>query len=171
MNEDDYMKFMRELRIANYARNTIKTYSAKIKKFLEYAYSTDLDPKERIITFLDMQKTPQTSRHCYNAINLFYKLIVKKECPYTLRTVTPRKRLPGILSREDIEKILSSVTNKKHRLIISMLYGSGLRVSEVINIKITDIDLSNLMLTIRNSKSNKDRLTPISKMIANVPQV
>lgn len=71
---------------------------------------------------------------------------------------TPNK-LPIILSRDEIQKILSEISNEKHKLMIVLAYSGGLRVSEIINLKIKDINLAELIIHIKGAKGNKDRIT------------
>jgi len=162
----DYLiDFMKELKIKSYSARTINLYSSAFKKFLFYSENTKYEPKQRIINFLNEIDSEEVRRISYNAIQLFYEIIIKKECPYKLEMVTSRKRVPEIMTKSEINKLLSSITNDKHRLIISMIYGSGLRVSEVVNIKVGEIDLEKLLLKIKNSKGKKDRITIISEKI------
>ncbi len=90
-------------------------------------------------------------------------MVLKKDCPYKLDKARSRKRLPDILVKSEIMEILAHITNDKHRSIICLLYGSGLRVSEVCNLKIKDLDFMNLSLKIRDSKGHKDRITLLSE--------
>ena len=156
--------FIRELKNRNYAPNTIRTYSTHIKHFLDFSFSTKLEPYERISVFLEKEKkSVEQKRLAWSAIKLFYTLVSKKDCPYNLSKIREQKRLPDVLSHGEIMELLGCISNSKHRLMISILYGCGLRVSEVCNIKIKDIDFINLKLKIRNSKGNKDRFTLISE--------
>jgi len=68
-------------------------------------------------------------------------------------------KLPAVLSKEEISLIFSSLKNPKHQLLLSLAYGAGLRVSEVINLKIRDLNLKELTIHIKNSKGQKDRIT------------
>ena len=156
-------KFIQEMTVSNYSHNTIKNYTVKLKKFLEYAFTTDFNPYDRILNFLENCKSEENRRLAYNAIKLFYKKVLLKECPYTLKVVNTRKRVKDILTKQEILKVINSVENMKHRFILSFLYGSGLRVSEVVNIKVKDLIFGELRLKVRNSKGNKDRFTVISE--------
>lgn len=156
--------YIREMKNRNYAQNTIKIYSNHLQHFLEFGRMSNSDPKTRISVFLNNKiKTNEQRRLAWSSIRLFYKLVLQKECPYSLDKVRSRKRLPDILSNEEVMNILGSIHNKKHKLLISTLYGSGLRVSEVCHIKIKDVNLKELSLRIYNSKGNKDRVTILSE--------
>ena len=69
------------------------------------------------------------------------------------------KKLPIVLSREEINKIIEVLPNKKHKLLISLAYGAGLRVSEVINLKVKDINPEELTIHLKDAKGKKDRIT------------
>jgi len=170
MSEDyltNYLEnFKKELKIRNYAINTQKLYLEKVKSFLNFAESQrQLDTTQRIKEFLSSKQSPETIRQNYNAINTFYNIVLKKECPYKLQRISTPHRVPDILNISEIKIILKSIVNDKHRLIISVMYGGGLRVSEVVKVKVSDVDLQNLQLKIRQSKGNKDRITLISDKI------
>ena len=160
--------FTRELKNRNYSKNTVRIYTGHLRHFLDFSRKTDFDPEKRIAVFLEKKKTSNEQRRlAWSSIKLFYSLVLEKECPYKLDHIRSRKRLPDILSREEVLEILNMIENKKHQLIISILYGSGLRVSEVCRIRIKDINFSNLSLKIRDSKGNKDRITLLSEKYAN----
>ena len=158
--------FIREMKNRNYSGNIVRIYSGHLKHFLEYCRKTDFEPEQRIAVFLEVEeRSPEQRRLAWSAIKLFYSLVLDKPCPYKLDRVRSRKRLPDILTREEVLKLLDNIENKKHRLIISLLYGSGLRVSEVCRIKIKDINFDNLSLKIRDSKGNKGRFTLLSEKL------
>ncbi len=161
----DYLiEFKREMKNRNYARNTIRTYSAHIGHFLVFSRRSEYDPYKRISIFLEeVVSTPEQRRLAWSAIKLFYDIVLKKECPYKLDRVRGRKRLPDILTKDEVLEIINVISNEKHRLIITFLYASGLRVSEVVNLKIKDLNFSDLSLKIRNTKGHKDRFTLLSE--------
>ena len=166
----NYFKdFCDEMKIRNYSVSTINIYSLKVKKYLDHIKSTakNIEPKERVRNFLLSFSTSESRKHAYMAVKLFYKFILKEECPYIMEKVKKRKRLPTILNRNEIMSILNCIKNAKHKLIISMLYGSGLRVSEVTKIQICDVDLYKRLLLIKTSKGQKDRYTIISSKLLN----
>ena len=79
-----------------------------------------------------------------------------------------KKRLPVVLSKQEINRMLDVTTNPKHHCIISLLYGSGLRVSEVINIKMLDIDLDRRMLRVFKGKGDKDRYVMLPQKLESI---
>jgi len=87
-----------------------------------------------------------------------------KHIPYQKRP----KTLPEILSKQEIQSLLSVITDPKHLAIVSILYGCGLRVSECLNLKLEDIDSANMVLIVRNGKGNKDRVTILSPKLLGI---
>ncbi|MBN2444892.1 MAG: tyrosine-type recombinase/integrase [Spirochaetales bacterium] len=160
--------FIIELKNHNYARNTIKAYGKHVRNFIEYSEKNPWEPEMRIRMFLDsFSDSFEQKRIAFNAIKLFYKMVIKKKCPYSIDKAKRRKRLPGILNKEEILTLLSKIKNKKHYLMIALLYASGLRVSELVSLKVKDVDVSALTIHIRNSKHHKDRITVFSEKLRN----
>ena len=162
--DDLLMRFTIELKNRNYSRNTIKVYEPHIRNFIDYSNKNPSKlPEERIPLFLDAYKTTyEQKRLAASAIKVFYKYVIKKPCPYSLNNSRRRKRLPVILNKGEIMNILSKIENRKHHLMIALLYASGLRVSEVVSLKVKDLDLDALSIHIRDSKHHKDRITVFS---------
>lgn len=106
-----------------------------------------------------MHDSHEKRRISWNAIKLFYDLVLRMPCPYAIEKIRPRHRLPSFLDRSDVLLLLSRIRNPKHLLMISMLYGSGIRVSELVRITIRDLDFPSLTVRIINAKQNKDRIT------------
>lgn len=75
------------------------------------------------------------------------------------------KKLPTVLSRPEILKMIAATNNLKHKLIIELLYGSGLRISELVNLRINDIDFYRRLITVKSGKGKKDRITIISPAV------
>jgi len=100
----------------------------------------------------------------YASLRFFFSEILKK--PFTTEEVPIKKKektLPKLLSKEQIKKLLETTNNIKHILIIKLLYSSGLRLSELLNLKRKDIDFEKNILYVRKGKGKKDRITLISE--------
>jgi site-specific recombinase XerD len=105
----------------------------------------------------------------YNAINFLYCQIYGRVGFKKFRHPKRSQKLPVVLSREEIKSILGQIKNNKHRLMVKLAYAAGLRVSEVVNLKVADIDLDELTVTVREGKGGKDRLSVLSEsMIADI---
>lgn len=151
------------------SKSTRSTYKHCVTKFLNY-FAHYAEPKEIPNTVIKVWllkfKTLNTRKQMLCSINAFYKLSVGmprkiKSIPYPKKT----KSLPKVIDKEYLIKQIDQLENLKHKAIISLAYSVGLRVSEVINLKITDIDSDRMIIHIRNSKGAKDRIVPLSEKI------
>lgn len=159
-----------ELRYRNYSSNTLDSYLGCLKDFFVFLKSNfdkfdEFKVKEYLISLKDRGLSGQTVNVHLNAIKFFYENIVRTPFELNLRFSKKPNRLPVVLSREEIETIINAVENEKHRLLISLSYGAGLRVSEIVKLRIKDIDLPNLQLNIRQSKGSKDRITVVPEKL------
>ncbi len=157
-------KIENEMKLRNYSRKTIKSYLLCLTDYFEFIKIVKKDPDVNLIKIYLLQKqdkgqAPQTINLYLNAIKYFYREIYKSKISINIRFSKISKKLPIVLSREEIKKIINSIDNIKHKLLISLSYGSGLRVSEAINLKIKDINLEELTIHLKNAKGNRDRLT------------
>ncbi len=165
-----------ELRLRNYSPKTIKSYLDYLRDYFIFK-KTNL-PKideNNIKMFLlnkkDKKYAPQTVNLYLNAIKFFYREVLKNHQKINIKFAKRTKKLPIILSRQEIQDIINSIKNLKHKLIIALAYGSGLRVSEVVNLRVKDINLDELTIHIKNSKGKKDRITILPEKIKNDLQI
>lgn len=101
-----------------------------------------------------------------NAIKFYYEKVLGREREYySIHRPRSEKKLPVVLSEEEVHRLLNSIENLKHRTILSLIYSAGLRISELINLRIEDIDSGRNLIFIRNSKGKKDRTTLLSQAI------
>jgi len=165
----DYFDQMKtELRQRNYAESTIKTYLSEFKSFYFSPFYEEPLSRDKIMKYLIHLKENNLSlskqNQAINAIKFYTEnvLHLKREI-YCIERHRREKRLPIILNSDEIKGIISSISNFKHRMIIKLMYGCGLRVGELIKIKISDIDGKRLRLHIKCSKGYKDRYVPLNQ--------
>jgi len=104
-----------------------------------------------------------------NAVKLFYlKMLGIKMELQDLERPKKGKHLPRVLSKQEVSKLLGSVKNIKHKTILSLIYSAGLRRSELINLRLNDIDSKRMLIHIKNSKGAKDRVVGLSEKILNL---
>ena len=163
---DLHGSYLRELKNRGYAPNTLRAYGASVGHFLQFKAATAFPPDERISRFLATYDSVEPRRIAWSAIKLFYELVLKKPCPYTMEKVRLRHRLPSFLERSEVLLLLSKIRNPRHRLMISMLYGSGIRIGELVRLRVRDIDFSSLSIRVVNAKRNKDRITVFAESLA-----
>lgn len=171
MNIPKYIEMYRnDLQLKNYSENTIKNYSNQVEIFLNKQSIFYTEPSKinesAIKEWLLQFKTRNSMCHSISAIKLFYKLTIKQPKKFKyIEYPRSEKKLPRIIDNAFLLKQISEIENLKHKSIISLAYSTGMRVSEICNLKIDDIDSKRMLIHIRNAKGNKDRLVPLSENI------
>lgn len=158
------------LKLKNYSPKTIKAYLFYIKEYLSFAKQKNIKDKHVAIEMLLLEKynrgqSSQTVNLNLNAIKFFYNHVLQAKEKIAFTCAKRNKKLPVVLSKKEIEKILLSIDNQKHKIMISLGYAAGLRVSEIVDLKVKDIDHSELLLHIKNAKGKKDRISVLPKRL------
>ncbi len=163
-------KMKMDMELRGYSQRTIKNYIGHVSRFAKfYNKSPDLLEENEIRDYLHyciMEK--KLSEGTVNYINASLKFFYTKtlnrywNIDKIARVKEPRK-LPAVLSPEEVKSIFDVTENLKHKAILMTVYSAGLRVSEVCNLKITDIDSKNMQILIREGKGKKDRYSLLSK--------
>ncbi len=153
-----------KLRLRNYSFKTIKAYLGCLREYFNFKkFNLGKIDEENIKQFLlnkqDKNYSSQTINLYLNAIKFFYREILKIPEKINLKFAKRSKKLPIVLSREEIKNIIDVIRNPKHKLIISLAYGAGLRISEVISLRVKDVNLEELTIHLKNAKGKKDRIT------------
>ncbi len=161
-----------ELKLRNYSSKTIKAYLRCLEEYFDFKKSNlekinEEDIKQFLLNKQDKNYAPQTINLYLNAIKFFYREVLKIPRKINLKFAKRNKKLPIVLSRKEIKDIIDIIKNPKHKLIISLAYGAGLRVSEVVNLKIKDVNLEELTIHLKNTKGKKDRITIFPEKIKN----
>ena len=169
----EYTHFEQILTIRRYSPSTIKSYQAHFRAFL--FYYNQIEPKnisqQQIIDYLlHIIKVKNIARgtqnQVLNAIKFYYEQVLKEpKKTYDLKHVKKAKRLPHILTEQEIVRLLHATENIKHKAILMLMYSGGLRIGEVVNLTINDIRSSQNCIFIRNGKGNKDRYTLLSSTL------
>ena len=156
-----------------YSKNTYVTYTSMFQDFLNFLKGQALDTvsDQDIREYQDYLVTKRkvtisTQNQAINAIKFYFEKVKGGERK-TYYIERPRKeyKLPKTLSKEEVLAMIESCTFIKHRLIIELLYSAGLRRSELLNLKITDVDLDQNLIYVRNGKGKKDRITLLAENI------
>lgn len=174
MNIPKYTELYRnDLRLMNYAVNTIENYICQVQMFLSAMQGSFTEPckinETAIKNYLLRFKTVNAIKHAQCAIKLFYKQTIKQ--PNKFRFIPypkKEKKLPKIIDKEFLLEQISKIENKKHKAIIALAYSTGMRVSEVCNLLISDIDSKRMIITIRQSKGRKDRIVALSEKVLQI---
>ena len=159
--------FVQKMQSKNWSEMTIKNYKCQLLLFLTHFKQRD---RARNITADEIEKWLLTyvninsRKHCRCAINAFYKLVINQ--PKKLRFIPwPKKeeKLVEYITEDEAQRLISVCQNLKHLAIICLMYGSGLRVGEVINLKPGDIDSERNIIRIICGKGKKDRIVQLDK--------
>ena len=155
-----------ELKLRGYSRRTIKSYSYYVGNFI----ASKKDPKEFLLDMINKKKQDETVRLAGFAIKFFLKISKKDdrivdEIIEEIPNVKRPKKLPIVLAKKEIEAMIISTHNLKHRLLIQLGYSAGLRASEIINLRWKDIDFKRNTIHIKQSKGKKDRIVMLSPKV------
>lgn len=160
--------YTRELKIRGMAESTRKQYLSAFKNYLFYFEDEDYRniSKQSILDYLeslfDISASKSYINMQINAVKFYYeKVLNQPRKTYYLQRPFKDRKLPVVLSIEEIHLILKKIDNFKQRTIIETIYTHGLRVSELPALTLTDIDSKRGVLIINNSKQNKDRNIPL----------
>jgi integron integrase len=169
-------KFIEDLRsnirMRGYSLSTEKTYLLWIRRFIhftdnEHPSTVHLSQVSAYLTYLAMQRqvSVNTQKTALNAIAFLFEKYLKREMgDLGFRLANKQQTLPTVLSVEEVKAVLAQL-NGRNKLILQLLYGSGLRVGECLRLRVQDIDLSRFALTIHNGKGRKDRQTLLSTQL------
>ncbi|MBD3238620.1 MAG: tyrosine-type recombinase/integrase [Candidatus Moranbacteria bacterium] len=159
-----------KLKAGNYSSATIKNYRARVKLFLDFLAKNPKQIKVKDIElYLAYQKdlglSGSSMNITYSALKFYFEKILNKKLFFKIKRPKDQKKLPKTLTQQEIKLILGCINNPKHKLMLTLAYSSGLRVSEVINLRIKDLDLTNALISINCSKNQKSRLTVFGKKL------
>jgi len=164
--------FERKLTLQRYSASSIENYSSAVRSFLQVAEKRFDQPDElneneiEKYVYWKIRKDHISSsyqRMIVASIDKFYSSVVGKNL--NIRHLYPSRiehELPKYLTRAEVKRMLQAVANPKHACIIKLLYGCGLRLNELLHLKISDIDSENMLIYIRHSKGNKYRAVMLS---------
>ena len=167
-------EFLKYLEYRNYSRRTIDSYVLHMRAFLQSFKGKDL----AIINFMEVRDyiiehvTSRNLSRSYqnqmiNAIKIYFDVVYRRtvtslELPRPLKS----RKLPEVFSKEEVKKMLDATINRKHKVIISVIYGTGMRLSEAADLGLDDIDEARGVIKIRSGKGRKDRVVPLPGNLA-----
>lgn len=168
MNIGKYVEmFFRDMRVRKYSERTVENYASQVKLFLQYFEKVATKPseisEEKIKNWLLTAKCVNSQNHMQCAVKLFYEITGKQPLKFrNIRFPKKEKRLPVVLSQDEVQRMFSVCQNIKHKVILALLYSAGLRVSDLLNLKWENIDRSRGVIYILQGKGNKDRIVPLA---------
>jgi len=156
-----------------YSYHTIRNYKSCFEEFINYYNKDDIEQitDKQIVEFIrylvmERQVSISYQNISINAIKFYYERVLGgKRKIYALDRPRTEKRLPQVLSTNEITRLIKAMKSPKHQAIIMLAYSAGLRLSELINLKITDIDSVRMQIKVESGKGSKDRYTILSEMM------
>lgn len=162
MDKDSLMgNLAREIEIRNLSKKTLKSYTGAVSNFLNYAGNNELN-EDCVKNYAQIQikrKEPVSVSHDIFAIRFFFEKVLDKKI--NIPNPKRNKKMPEILTKEEIKAMIATISNIKHNLIIKMLYGCGLRVSEIVSLKKKDINFNESLVKVNLAKGKRDRFVKI----------
>lgn len=140
---------------------TIETYTQCLNQFLRVKRNQELRKitKEEVKEYLDkFLGCPNTLNVHLNALKFFFEEVLHKKLTLNIKFSKIPKRLPEFLTKEETITFLNTIENTKHRLMIELMYGTGMRVSELVNLRVKDFDFNSNYGWVRQGKGRRDRL-------------
>lgn len=164
--------YLDKLEIKKYSNNTVRSYVSSFEAFINH-YRTqelisinELDVRDYVLKLVQEGKSNSYINGVINSIKFYYETVLGMPNRfYAIERPRKERKLPKVLSKEDVLSIIAHTNNLKHKCIVSLLYSSGIRRNELINLKITDIDSKRMLIRVECAKGNKDRYTLLSRAL------
>lgn len=171
MNIPKYLnQYRKDLEFKKYSKNTIENYYSQVSCFLHYFDGKFTEPAKinetELKDYISKGNTTNSVKHRISALKLFYVYTIRQPLKFKyIEYPRPNRKLPIVLSQDEIQRMFDVCTNLKHKVILALLYSTGMRVSELINLQWKHIDRSRNIINIIAGKGNKDRQVMLSSDI------
>lgn len=169
-------QFVEQLKLKSYSSSTIRTYRNEFLQLLQLLKNTpinNLTPTQlRRYMVYAMEKegiSENTAHSRLNALKFYFEQVLRKE-KFFWEIPRPKKKqlLPKLLNEDEIRRLFNSLTNKKHKAMLFTTYSAGLRVSEVVQLKLQNIDSKRMQILIAQGKGKKDRYVNLSPVLLDI---
>ena len=162
--------YLDKLELKKYANNTVRTYVSCFERFINFYDNKKIDQlnendvRNYIKTLIQNHWSTSYINQSINSIKFYYEIVLGMPNRfYKIERPRKQKKLPTVLSSSEVKLLINATNNIKHRCIISILYSAGLRRSELLNLKITNIDSDRMLIKVEDSKGKKDRFTLLAQ--------
>jgi integrase/recombinase XerD len=166
------IRLIEDMRIRNYSPHTMRDYTRRIALFAKhYGRSPDLLGAVEVRSFLVYLSSKAKASHGVlnaftSALRFFYKVTLDKpEVVARVPSAKKEQHLPVVLAKEQVLEFLAGIPNLKYRAVLTTCYGAGLRISEAVHLKVSDIDSARMVLNVRQGKGKKDRTVPLAEAL------
>jgi site-specific recombinase XerD len=165
--------YRKDLELKAYSQNSIDNYVSQVNCFLNHFDKLVSEPSKitetQIKEWLLLANSINGRKHRISALKLFYRLTIKQPLKFKhIEYPKLEKKLPRIIDKDFLVRRIKEIENLKHKSIIALAYSTGMRVSEVCNLKIKDIDSARMIIHITNAKGRKDRIVPLSEYVLGI---
>ncbi|WP_418603504.1 site-specific tyrosine recombinase/integron integrase [Hwangdonia sp.] len=165
-------EFLQKLELKKYSNSTVKNYVHSFEGFINYYKDRELfslnenDIRHYLQKLIKEKKSNSYINMAINAIKFYYEMVLGMPNRfYAIERPRKEAKLPKVLSKEEIVSIINHTNNIKHKCIVSLLYSSGLRRNELLNLKLNDVDSKRMVIRVEQAKGNKDRYTVLNKSV------
>ena len=164
-------KMIRAMALKNLSEHTQRAYLAAVTGIVRfYNQSPDKITQEQIEDYLlylrdEKGNAPNSCGSVLTGLRFFYRNVLKKDMPVNYSIGNKPRKLPTVLTKEEVWKIICAAENQKHRLILMTTYSAGLRAGEVVKLKPEHIDSKRMLIKVQDGKGRKDRYTLLSKKL------
>ena len=175
-NQAAHQAFVQYLHLKSYSANTIRTYCNEFAVFLKTLHDTSANnlPENKVKDYLaychhTLKLSEHTIHSRINALKFYYEKVLGRD-RFFIDIPRPKKplQLPRLLNEKELAALFNALQNKKHKAMLFTAYSAGLRVSEIVNLKIADIDSERMQIFIRKSKGKKDRYVNLSPVLLDI---
>jgi site-specific recombinase XerD len=174
INQNAFIKITECLTLKGYSENTIRTYQNEFAQFLIALRNNPVEEcdSQKVRSYMlychERLKLSENTLHSrINALKFYFEQVLHRDKIFFREIPRPKKhsQLPKTIHQNDIKKLFAVTNNLKHNTMLKLCYGMGLRISEIINIKIKDIDSQNMQVFIEKGKGKKDRYVNLPQSI------
>ena len=175
-NREELRRFVELLKLKAYSRSTIRTYRNELLQLLQLLkgkcvneLTTDDLRRYFVYCFEKLRLTENTLHSRINAVKFYFEQVLRRE-KFFWDIPRPKKPmiLPKVLNEEEIGRLFRALANKKHKAMLFTIYSAGLRVSELVKLKINDIDSGRMQIRIEQAKGKKDRYVGLSPILLDI---
>lgn len=167
-----YQKMERKVKLSDLSRSLLVSYSSQLAKIALHfeMLPTDVSAEEIEEYLYQIGQRPKGFSNSYFKFAVYglrfaYKIQGERDKHIALPSIKQNRRLPVVLSKQEVKRMFDVTTSQKHRVLVGLLYGCGLRSFEARNVKVSDLDFDRKVLHVRQGKNKKDRYVPLSEIL------
>lgn len=168
-------RLIEEMELRNYAPKTIRLYVDNVARLARYyGRSPDRLHREQIRHYLvylieERRLAVGSYRQALAALRYFYRWVLKRgDVVQDILAPRPERRLPVVLSIDEVRRLFSAIPSYKHRMVLMTAYSAGLRIGETVHLQVTDLDSERMVIRVRQGKRKKDRYTILSPVLVSM---